>query len=110
METVFSGASKQTSVEQLFEKEAEFRKETIYFIVIDRFFNGNRANDGISKQKLHDPSLTHWGHYWGGDLEGIIEKADYLKQLGITAVWLSPLFEHADSQSKCNRQPIEHTP
>ena len=96
METVFSGASKQTSVEQLFEKEAEFRKETIYFIVIDRFFNGNKANDGISKQGLHDPSLTQWGHYWGGDLEGIIEKADYLKQLGITAVWLSPLFEQVD--------------
>jgi len=93
MEIVVSGASKETSANQLFEKEAEFRKETIYFIVIDRFFNGNRANDGVSKQGLHDPSLTHWGHYWGGDLEGIIEKADYLKQLGISAVWLSPLFD-----------------
>ena len=86
MEAIVSAASKQASANQLFEKEAEFRKETIYFIVIDRFFNGNRANDGSSKQGLHDPSLTHWGHYWGGDLEGIIEKADYLKQLGITAV------------------------
>jgi cyclomaltodextrin glucanotransferase len=60
MEIVVSGASRQTSANQLFEKEAEFRKETIYFIVIDRFFNGNRANDGVSKQGLHDPSLTHW--------------------------------------------------
>jgi len=89
--------SRSTSANQLFEQEAEFRKETIYFIVIDRFFNGNKDNDEISKKGLHDPSLTHWGHYWGGDLEGVIEKADYLKQLGITAVWLSPLFEQVDN-------------
>jgi cyclomaltodextrin glucanotransferase len=85
------------SAHQLFEQEAEFRKETIYFIVIDRFFNGDRANDGVSKKGLYDPSRSQWGHYWGGDLEGIIAKADYLKQLGITAVWLSPLFEQVDA-------------
>jgi len=85
------------SAHQLFEQEAEFRKETIYFIVIDRFFNGDRANDGISKMGLYDPSRSQWGHYWGGDLEGVIEKADYLRQLGITAVWLSPLFEQVDA-------------
>jgi cyclomaltodextrin glucanotransferase len=83
----------------LFEPEADFRKETIYFIVIDRFCNGNQANDGISKKGLYDPTRSQWGHYWGGDLEGIIAKADYLQELGITAVWLSPLFQQVDDMA-----------
>lgn len=81
---------------RLFEQESEFRKQTIYFVVIDRFWNGNRDNDGVSKKGLFDPSHSHWGHYWGGDLEGLIERADYLRDLGVTAVWLSPLFEQVD--------------
>jgi Glycosidases len=83
-------------LQRLFEQEAEFRKETIYFLVVDRFCNGNTDNDGIGKKGLYDPSHSQWGHYWGGDLEGIIARADYLRDLGITAVWLSPLFEQVD--------------
>ncbi|MBD2549840.1 hypothetical protein H6G65_09630 [Microcystis elabens FACHB-917] len=96
MVVITSGAYEPGSVSQLFEKKAEFRKETIYFIVIDRFFNGNSANDGVSEKVLHDPSHSLWGHYWGGDLDGIIQKADYLQELGVSAVWLSPLFEQVD--------------
>jgi cyclomaltodextrin glucanotransferase len=91
-----SAEPQKNHAELLFEQEAEFRKETIYFIVIDRFFNGNPENDGVSKKGLYDPTHRRWGHYWGGDLEGIIDKADYLKAIGITAVWLSPLFEQVD--------------
>jgi len=76
--------------------EMEFRKETIYFIVIDRFFNSCRDNDLAGREGLFDPTHQHWGRYWGGDLKGVIEKADYLQAMGITALWLSPLFEQVD--------------
>ena len=74
----------------------EFRKETIYFIVIDRFCNSCRGNDGMGREGLFDPTRQHWGRYWGGDLRGVIDKADYLQALGVTALWLSPLFEQVD--------------
>lgn len=76
--------------------EMEFRKETIYFIVIDRFHNSCAGNDAVGRQGLFDPSHSRWGHYWGGDLQGVIDKADYLQALGVTAIWLSPLFEQVD--------------
>jgi cyclomaltodextrin glucanotransferase len=74
----------------------EFRKETIYFIVIDRFFNSCPGNDRVGRDGLFDPSRRQWGHYWGGDLRGVIEKAAYLQALGVSAIWLSPLFEQVD--------------
>jgi cyclomaltodextrin glucanotransferase len=76
--------------------EMEFRKETIYFIVIDRFFNSCSHNDLSGREGLFDPTHQHWGRYWGGDLKGVMEKADYLQALGVTALWLSPLFEQVD--------------
>jgi len=74
----------------------EFRKETIYFLVIDRFCNSCSSNDRAGREGLFDPTRRQWGRYWGGDLEGVIEKADYLQALGVTSLWLSPLFEQVD--------------
>jgi len=46
--------------------EMEFRKETIYFIVIDRFFNSCPGNDRVGRDGLFVPSRRQWGHYWVG--------------------------------------------
>ena len=59
------------------EEELDFRKEVIYFIIVDRFLDGCSYHDKGNKDDLFDPSRSHWGKYWGGDLKGIIEKADY---------------------------------
>ncbi|MFY8150297.1 MAG: alpha-amylase family glycosyl hydrolase [Prochlorococcaceae cyanobacterium] len=85
--------------------EMDFRRETIYFIVIDRFHNSCAANDRVGRAGLFDSSRTQWGHYWGGDLQGVIDKADYLEALGITAIWLSPLFEQVDDM-QLDRAPM----
>lgn len=79
-----------------FTRSIEFRQETIYFIVVDRFCDGDSNNDAGPNPKLYDPSRQHWGKYWGGDLQGVIDKLDYLKGLGVTAIWLSPLFEQVE--------------
>lgn len=54
--------------------ELDFRKEMIYLIVIDRFYNSCPGNDMAGREGLFDPTRQHWSLYWGGDLRGVIEK------------------------------------
>lgn len=69
----------------------DFKKEVIYQIVTDRFFNGDTSNDNPPQSPgLFDQEHKHWRFYWGGDLAGIQQKLAYLKGMGITAVWISP--------------------
>src|SRR5688572_22314329 len=77
--------------------DIEFRGEVIYFIVVDRFFDGDPNNNSGQDPNLYDPERKDWGKYWGGDLMGVIEKLDYLSELGVTALWLTPLFEQIEA-------------
>ncbi|MGB3560733.1 MAG: alpha-amylase family glycosyl hydrolase [Geitlerinemataceae cyanobacterium] len=83
-------------LEFLYTRDIEFRQETIYFIVVDRFYDGDPDNSGGPNPELYDPERKNWGLYWGGDLQGVIDKLDYLKNLGVTALWLTPLFEQVE--------------
>lgn len=77
-------------------RDLEFRQETVYFIVVDRFNDGDPDNSAGPNPALHDPTRQDWHKYWGGDLQGIIDKLDYLQALGVTALWLTPLFEQVE--------------
>ena len=71
--------------------------ENFYFVMADRFQNADRANDtgGISGGRLeHGYDPTARGFYQGGDLAGLLEKIDYIKGLGTTAIWLTPSFKN----------------
>jgi len=57
--------------------------DIIYFIVTDRFFSRNKKNVDPSDTSIH-----------GGTLDGIIEKLDYLIELGITTIWVTPVYEN----------------
>ncbi|MGE8430042.1 MAG: glycoside hydrolase family 13 protein [Sphingobacterium sp.] len=65
--------------------------DLIYLIMPDRFANGNKANDQV--KGMLDMSLNRDSMYLrhGGDLEGIIGKLDYLQDLGVTSLWLTPV-------------------
>ena len=70
---------------------ADFKREVIYQIVTDRFFDGSSANNNPSQSAgLYDSTHTNWRLYWGGDLAGIQQKMSYIAGLGITAIWISP--------------------
>ena len=86
----------ETEFEFLFTRSIEFRQETVYFIIVDRFNDGDPSNNPGQNPELYDATRQKWGKYWGGDLQGIIDKLDYLKGMGVTALWISPLFEQVE--------------
>lgn len=67
--------------------------DSIYFVMTDRFENGNAANDeaGIGGGRLgsgFDPSDI--GYFHGGDFVGLTKRLDYIKELGFTSIWITP--------------------
>jgi glycosidase len=66
-----------------------WRDEVIYFILTDRFSNGDRSNDFNVKPR--DPHAYH-----GGDFQGIINKLGYIKSLGATTIWITPINDNRD--------------
>ncbi|HJQ22575.1 MAG TPA: alpha-amylase family glycosyl hydrolase [Blastocatellia bacterium] len=69
--------------------------DVLYLIMPDRFSNGDPANDDPPKSKgLFDRAKGR--SYHGGDLRGIINRLPYLKQLGVTALWLNPWYDNND--------------
>lgn len=75
--------------------------DIVYFLLPDRFFNGDPNNDrgGISGGKLdHGFDPTHKGFYHGGDIPGVLQKLDYLENLGVTAIWMAPIFKNKPVQ------------
>lgn len=75
------------------DERTDFRDETIYFAITTRFYDGDPKNnvlcwDGQGHQKANnDPA-------WRGDFKGLIEKLDYIKALGFTAIWITPVVQN----------------
>ncbi len=69
--------------------------DVIYLIMIDRFSDGDPANnDPAQSRGLYDRANSFYYH--GGDLQGIINHLPYLKDLGVTALWLTPWYDNYD--------------
>ncbi|GAA4682777.1 alpha-amylase family glycosyl hydrolase [Phytohabitans rumicis] len=71
--------------------------ESFYFVMADRFANGDTGNDqgGLGSDPLvsgFDP--TRKGFYNGGDLKGLLSRIDYIRGLGTTSIWLTPSFKN----------------
>lgn len=76
--------------------------DAMYLVMPDRFANGDTTNDSPAVAPgMHDRSKGRYYH--GGDLEGLRLKLPYLKQLGITAIWLNPLY---DNNNALNRKEM----
>jgi len=72
--------------------------DVIYLIMPDRFANGDPGNDEPPEfPGSHDRSKAR--AYHGGDLHGIRQHLDYLKDLGVTMLWLTPIVKNGDAQS-----------
>lgn len=78
-------------------ERTDFRDETIYFAMTTRFYDGDPMNNVCSWDKQavqkskNDPD-------WRGDFKGLIDKLDYIKALGFTAVWITPVVQNASGE------------
>jgi glycosidase len=81
-------------------------KDVVYQIITDRFYDGDTANNkpsGFDPTLFDDPDGNNQGNgsdlklYQGGDFDGVIAKIPYLKNMGITAVWISAPYANRDT-------------
>ncbi len=78
--------------------------DVMYLIMPDRFQDGDRANnDPPSSRGLYDRAKPR--HYHGGDLQGIIDRLPYLKELGVTALWLNPWYDNVNHLNEKETYP-----
>lgn len=70
--------------------------DVIYLIMTDRFANGDASND--KDVDRNNPRFWH-----GGDFKGITKNISYLKELGITAIWLTPWYDNTDEITNCDK-------
>ena len=89
------GVTSHESPHALPPTRASLTDQNFYFLMADRFANGDTSNDqgGLGSDPMasgFDP--TNAGFYQGGDLKGVTAKLDYIQGLGTTAIWLTPSF------------------
>lgn len=72
--------------------------DVIYLLMPDRFANGDETNDYVAGM-LEKPNRAELFGRHGGDIKGVESKLDYLKDLGVTALWLNPVLENNQAHS-----------
>ncbi|MFN5374800.1 MAG: glycoside hydrolase family 13 protein [Chitinophagaceae bacterium] len=84
----------RNKVEKNIAQQGVRSNDLIYLIMPDRFVNGDLSNDQFDdlKDKVADRNDPYSRH--GGDLKGVTEKLDYLKDLGVTSIWMTPVLEN----------------
>jgi len=69
--------------------------DVMYLVMIDRFSDGDQGNNDPPRSRgLYDRQNKYYYH--GGDLQGVIDRLPYLKDLGVTALWLTPWYDNYD--------------
>lgn len=68
----------------------DFRNESIYFAITTRFYDGDSSNN----VQCWDGQNPNTDPAWRGDFKGLIERMDYIKALGFTAIWITPVVEN----------------
>lgn len=72
-------------------KDFDWDESVIYFMVTDRFFDGNASNNTANGKDTYGQNE---GLYHGGDFAGVTQKLDYLEQLGINTIWITPIVKN----------------
>lgn len=87
--------------------QSDIREETIYFLLTTRFFDGDPTNNRPTEWCSYFPGNPNNGNYagvndvtWKGDFKGLVQKLDYIKDMGFTAIWITPIVQ--------NRSPLDY--
>ncbi len=82
--------------------------DVLYLIMIDRFSDGDtKNNDPAESRGLYN--RAHKFRYHGGDLQGVINRLPYLKDLGITAIWLTPWYDNVNHPDEIEKKENDTT-
>ncbi len=89
---------------------SDFREETIYFLITTRFYDGDPSNNFFCRDRIkfnargeaEDP-------HWRGDFKGLIERLDYIRDLGFTAIWITPPVENRSGLDYHGYHPYDWT-
>ena len=68
----------------------DFREESIYFLMTARFYDGDSSNNRWCRSDDSSGNRANNDYPWRGDFKGLIEKLDYIKALGFSAIWITP--------------------
>ncbi|HEX8355377.1 MAG TPA: alpha-amylase family glycosyl hydrolase [Pyrinomonadaceae bacterium] len=77
--------------------------DVIYLIMPDRFADGDRSNNSPAGSPPEANDRRNPRSWHGGDLRGVIERLPYLKDLGVTAVWLTPWYDNWNGVNRCDK-------
>lgn len=87
--------------------QVDFREETIYFLLTTRFFDGDPSNNVPNEWSSYNPDpninpdITDPNDVtWRGDFKGLIERLDFIQDMGFTAIWITPIVQ--------NRSPLDY--
>lgn len=89
----------------------DFREETIYFVITTRFYDGDPNNNFFCRDRIRfDPATrTAIDPHWRGDFRGLIQRLDYIRDLGFTALWITPPVENRSGLDYHGYHPYDWT-
>src|ERR1700730_5983075 len=107
LETVQGNTTIPFTIEQPLDPKTHFQgitaDDVIYLIMPDRFANGDTTNDVPKGSPPAANDRKNPRSYHGGDLRGVINHLSYLKELGVTALWLTPWYDNWNGVNSCNK-------
>ncbi len=101
--------------EEIVGTDEPFASQAVYFVITDRFVDGDPANNfpeqGGALSTFNRPLISPDGRranigYRGGDFRGLLDNADYIRDMGFTSVWISPIVDNPD-QAFSGGHPVE---
>ncbi|MFC3095521.1 cyclomaltodextrin glucanotransferase [Alteromonas sediminis] len=105
----------QKNAHEFYGTKEAFAKEAVYFLMTDRFVDGDPSNNFPEQGgknptfnrvlKGPDGKVANVG-YMGGDLRGVVNNADFIRDMGFTAIWLTPIVDNPD-EAYAGGEPIE---
>jgi neopullulanase len=107
VETASGSARIPFSLEAPLDPRANFQgittDDVIYLIMIDRFAEGDPSNNSPAGAPREANDRNNPRAFHGGDLRGIINQLPYLKELGVTALWLTPWYDNWNGLNRCGK-------
>lgn len=99
----------QTGLRPLAER-SDFREETIYFLLTARFYDGDPSNNAFCRDRIRfDDQGNAIDPHWRGDFKGLIQKLDYIRDLGFSAIWITPPVENRSGLDYHGYHPYDWT-